>query len=265
MTFFKKLAKNIPGLKDKLKQASISDTTELYVKKTFMTATMLSIGIMLVIFTLTQSPISILAVPITLPILFMYFIKYVDVKIQQIRKKIDEEIIFAGRFLIIEIDSGVPMHKAFENIEKNYDYVGKYFGDIINKTYLGTDMEDAINDTLMNSPAPNLRKILWQVLNSLKTGADVAPALNSVIDQIVKEQKIAVKEYGKKLNPMAMFYMMISVIIPSLGTTMLVILATFLGLKISLGVLLALAGFVSFIQLMFMMMIKQSRPPISME
>ncbi|MCF8013449.1 type II secretion system F family protein [Candidatus Woesearchaeota archaeon] len=157
------------------------------------------------------------------------------------------------------------MHKAFENLEKNYDYVGRYFGDIINKTYLGTDIEDAINDTLMNAPSANLRKILWQVLNSLKTGADVGPALNSVIDQIVKEQKIAVKEYGKKLNPMAMFYMMISVIIPSLGTTMLVILATFMGLNISLGILLALAGLITFVQFMFMMMIKQARPPISME
>jgi hypothetical protein len=47
----------------------------------------------------------------------------------------------------------------------------------------------------------------------------------------MKEQKISVQDYGKKLNPLAMFYMMIAIIIPSLGVTMIVVLATFLGLN----------------------------------
>ena len=130
--------------------------------------------------------------------------------------------------------------------------------------YLGTALEDAINDVLLNSPSPTLRRILWQLLNSMKTGSDVAPALSSVIEQIVKEQDIAVKEYGKKLNPLAMFYMMIAVIAPSLGIVMLVVLATFVGFSLSLTVLLAIAGLIGFVQLMFMTIMKSSRPPISM-
>ena len=54
------------------------------------------------------------------------------------------------------------------------------------------------------------------------------------------QQQIEVKEYGRKLNPLAMFYMMIAVIVPSLGMTMLVVLATFVGLKLSLLVLVLL-------------------------
>lgn len=265
MDFYTKLSKRIPGLKDRLQQASIIDTADEYVRKTFTTAMMMAAGITIVVFILFQSPIAILAFPIVLPLIFMYFTQFVDVKIQQIKKKIDEEIIFAGRFLIIEIESGVPIHTAFENIEANYDVVGKYFGDVISKAYLGTSMEEAINDTLLHAPSPNLRRVFWQVLNSLKTGSDIAPALNTVIDQIVKEQQIAVKEYGKKLNPMAMFYMMISVIIPSLGTTMLVILATFLGLNLGLIFLLAMAAGIGLVQFMFLNMIKSMRPPISME
>jgi hypothetical protein len=57
--------------------------------------------------------------------------------------------------------------------------------------------------------------------------------------------------------------MMVSVIIPSLGTTMLVVLATFIGLRLNLIILLGLAGFTGFIQLMFLSIIKSSRPPIS--
>ena len=178
-------------------------------------------------------------------------------------KKIDEEIIFAGRFLIIELDSGVPMHRVFEDMERNYEVIGFYFGEIINKVYLGTNMEDAINETLLLSPSPNLRRIFWQILNSLKTGTDIGPSLNSVIDQIVREQDISIKEYGKKLSPIAMFYMMISIIIPSLGITMMVVLATFMGLKVTMPFFIVLAALIGLVQFMFLSMIRSSRPAMS--
>jgi predicted neutral ceramidase superfamily lipid hydrolase len=100
-------------------------------------------------------------------------------------------------------------------------------------------------------------------MNSLKTGTEVGTALNSVIDQIVREQAISVQEYGKKLNPLAMFYMTISIIVPSLGITMLVILATFIGLKVTMPVLLVLAMMIAFVQFMFLSLVRSSRPSIS--
>lgn len=264
MNISKILAKRMPGIDSKLKQAAIFEQPEYYIKKTLFTATTLSVAIAFVIFIFYPNILVFLSVILLIPLLFSYFVRYVDVKIIQIERKIDEEIVFAGRFLIIELESGVPIYTAFENIQTNYKFIGAYFGDIINKVYLGTNMEEAINETLINTPSANLRRVLWQVLNSLKTGSDIAPSLNTVIDQIVREQQIAVKEYGKKLNPMAMFYMMISVIMPSLGTVMIVVLATFLSLNIGLVFLLAIAAFVGLIQFMFMTMIKGSRPPISM-
>ena len=59
-----------------------------------------------------------------------------------------------------------------------------------------------------------------------KTGADVSTSLNSVVEQITHEQMIEVKEYGRKLNPLAMFYMMMAVIIPTLGVTLLIVIST---------------------------------------
>ena len=58
--------------------------------------------------------------------------------------------------------------------------------------------------------------------------------------------------------------MTISIIVPSLGITMLVILATFIGLKVTMPVLIVLAIVVGFVQFMFLSMIRSSRPSISM-
>lgn len=260
---YKWLARKNLGLKTKLLQAGIQDDAEEYVKKTFLNSVLLSLGITFILFLFLISPWVILAMPIFVPMFYFYFLGYVDVKIEQIKKDIDREIIYAGRFLIIEIESGVPLYDAIYNIEKNYKVIGSYFGDIINKVYLGTSLEDAINETMIMTPSPNLRKILWQMLNSIKTGGDISASLNVVISQIMKEQKISVQEYGKKLNPLAMFYMMIAIIVPSLGVTMIVVLATFMGLQIGLPFLLIIAGFLAFVQFMFLNIIKSSRPSIS--
>jgi len=70
------------------------------------------------------------------------------------------------------------------------------------------------------------------------------------------------KEFGNKLNPMAMFYMMIAVIIPSLGVTMLIVFSSFMNIHISLLILIILALAIGFMQFMFLMMIKNSRPNV---
>ncbi len=264
MEIYKRIAREIPGIRTKLRQAGIYDEPEDYVKKIFFTAASLSAGIALVIFTFTFSLWAVLAGLVIFPFLFIYFLKYVDVKIEKIRKSIDQEIVFAGRYLIIELESGVPVYEAFKNIEKNYPVAGSYFGDIVSRVYLGTSLEDAINETMLITPSANLRKILWQILNSSKTGANISSSLNVILDQAVREQQIAVNEYGKKLNPLAMFYMMVSIIIPSLGITMLVILATFMGLNVTMPFFLVIALMIGFIQFMFLSMIKSARPPISM-
>lgn len=263
MGIYENIARSLPGLKHKLKQAGMIEEPEMYVKKTLFTAGFMSVGLMLVFFLFYPHIYVVITLPFLYILFFFYFIKYVDVRIERLKRDIDQEIVFAGRFLIIELDSGVPIFKAFENVEKNYAVVGKYFGDIMNKVYLGTNIEDAINETLLNTPSSNMRKLLWQILNSIKTGAEAGAALNTIIDQIVREQQITVAEYGKKLNPIAMFYMMTSIIFPTIGTTMLIVLLTFVGVNVTMPFFAVGAFMLAFVQFMFLSIIRTTRPPIS--
>lgn len=202
--------------------------------------------------------------PFCFIIMFNYFLKIPDVKIRKKQVGISREIVFGTRFLMIEIESGVPIYNAFINVSKVYPVIGSYYGKIIDQINMGTSMEDAINETIELIPSANLRKILWQILNSIKTGADVTDALDSVLEQIINEQKIAVEEYGRKLNPLAMFYMLIAVIAPSLGSTMLIIFSSFVGFKIGMAELLTMAGLLCFMQFMFYGLIKSARPAVEL-
>lgn len=263
------MASRFFGLDQKLKSAGMPDSKEEFIKKTLITSAYLAVAIFIIIFLffsrmalIKKILILIFGLPLLFLLIFSYLMKVPDAKIKSMEKEINKEIIFAGRFLIIELDSGVSLYQAMINIGDTYDMVGKYFREVIEKVKVGTTMEVAINEAVETVPSDNMRKIFWQILNSLKTGSNISNSINAVIEQIIREQKIEVMEYGRKLNPLAMFYMMIAVIIPSLGMTMLIVLATFIGLKLTLPVLLAIVGFLGFIQFMFVAMIKSSRPPV---
>lgn len=267
MLIYRRIAGNISGLNIKLMQARMTDDPEYYVRKTVIIALMTAGALsFFIVFPILKNFLIALAIfPIALFFAFIYFVRNVDYRIQKLNKEISKEIVFAGRFLIIELDSGVSLYNTFENIGKNYDYVGIYFNEIIEKVNLGTSLEDAINETIELTPSQDLRRIFWQILNSLRTGANISNSLKNVLDQIIKEQQIAVTEYGRKLNPIAMFYMMIAIIVPSLGITMLVIMATFMGLQLGLIEMIILAVFVGFIQFLFLAITRSNRPAVDIE
>jgi len=261
------ISRKFPVLRNKLKQAGIDDKSEAFIKKTFISAFYLTTGIIISIFLILAKfdllrGVLFLAVPILFFVLFFYMIRLPDVKIARKEKEINREIVFAGRFIIIELESGIPLYNAMLNVTKNFEVIGKYFKEITDKVDLGTSMEEALNEAAEFIPSNDFRKILWQIINSIRTGSNVAKSLYSVMDQITKDQMTEVNKYGKKLNPLAMFYMMVAVILPSLGMTMMIILSSFIKFQFSVTVLMTIAGLLAFLQFMFVSMVKFSRPAI---
>lgn len=264
---FERIARSLPTLKGKLKRAGMRDKPEDFIKKTFLTTFYMTTGTFVFLFLILAKynvlkGILFIFPPIMFLFFFFYMLKLPDVIISKKEKEISKEIVFAGRYLIIELESGVTLYNALANVSKNYEVIGGYFKEIVNKVDLGTSMEAALNEAVELIPSNDFRRILWQILNSLRTGSDIAQSLNAVIEQIVKEQVIEVNKYGRKLNPFAMFYMIISVILPSLGVTMLITLSSFIEFELNLTLLIVIAFLLGFVQFMFLSIIKFSRPAI---
>jgi pilus assembly protein TadC len=243
---FRRIARSIPGLATKLKEAGINQTPEDFVQKTAFTSFYMTTGIIIFLGAVLAKLgviISVLALlfPILLFVMFAYLLKMPDLLIIKKEKEINKEIVFAGRFLIIELESGIALYNAIENVIKSYTIVGKYFREIIDDIDIGTPIEDALNRAIEYTPSSDFRKMLWQMLNSIKTGSDITESLKGVIDQITKRQ-----------------------IIPSIGTTMMIVLSTFISIDISLSVLIILALALGFVQFMFVSIVRTSRPAVNL-
>ncbi|MBD3355192.1 hypothetical protein GF361_04370 [Candidatus Woesearchaeota archaeon] len=246
----------------------MKDNPEEFIKKTFFTSFYMTTGLIIFLIAVFSkfkflAFMSALIFPLLFIGMFFYFVKLPDVKIIKKRKSIDKEVVYAGRFLIVEMESGVLLYDAMANVVKSYKEIGKAFKDILNSIDLGTSIEAALNEAIEYTPSPDFRRLLWQIINALRTGSDVSESLKSVIDQITREQIIEIKTYAKKLNPLAMFYMIIAVILPSLGITMLIVLSSFISLELSLPMLVGIAVLIGLLQLIFFVVIKSSRPAVS--
>jgi archaeal flagellar protein FlaJ len=267
--YFQYLAKKRPELGYKLEQAGLPKKADQFLKETYILSVM--IGLVLVFalfpfFKMLEIPYGylIIAFFIFFFILRSLFLYQPDSILGAKERDINKELVFATRFLMIEIHSGVSLYDAMRNMSKNYPAIGREFGDIVSLVELGTSLEEAIELVTERTPSMSFRKVLWQILNSLKTGADIGTSLGAAVDQITREQMIQVTEYGRKLNPLAMFYMILAVILPSIGITMGVLMSNFLAIAISLPVLLTISGFLVFMQFMFYTMIKNMRPPVDL-
>jgi len=267
--YFARIAELVPDLGPKLRRAGIRGTPEEFMKKTIFSSLLVGglgmffVGIVLNEFDIPMGFIIGMSL-VVIVLLFIYFMRIPDAKIALNEKSVNQELVFVGRFMIIELEAGVPMYNVMKNLAANFKIVGKHFQSITNRIDMGTSMEDAINEAVEQTSSDDFRKILWQMLNVIRTGSDVVISLNAVIDQITREQMIQVQQYGKKLNPLAMFYMIIAVILPSIGIIMIIVMSSFMGLSIDLVLLLTIVGFLGFIQFMFVAIMKSSRPAVEL-
>ncbi|MBN2477922.1 type II secretion system F family protein, partial [Candidatus Micrarchaeota archaeon] len=179
------------------------------------------------------------------------------------RKKLEYEIVFVGRHIIIALRSGMPLFDTLVGVSTGYGEISKEFNKIVERVTLGVPLSQALREAANNSPSRDFARVVTQVANSLASGADVADSLESVIDQIAKDQIIELKAYGQKLTPLVMFFMIFGIILPSIGIALAVILFSLMGGGVAeIGpILLPLVLiFIGIVQFLFLAMVEGSRP-----
>ncbi len=264
----KSISQKFPLLKRQLLQAQMNYTPAGFVRMALSSAVYITLIILVVFFMLLRSDERVyiallLLAPIIYVFSFIYAMQIPLVKARQRAKKIEQELVFAGRHMLIELKSGVPLFDSMLGISRDYGPVSEEFNKVVEKVTLGVPLGAALHDVAENNPSPYFNRLALQLANSLASGADVATTLESSLDQISKEQVNELKAYGQKLNPLVMFFMIFGIIMPSLGVAFLIMLVSFIGGSgISFGpaALFGVLACICIIQFIFLSMVESSRP-----
>lgn len=179
------------------------------------------------------------------------------------KKQLEKDLLFALRELLIRSRSGIPLYDSMVGISNsNYGLVSEEFKRTVKEIESGRAISDALEDMVLRNPSEYFRGAIWQIINSMKAGTDVSRTLKASVETLSKEQMVEIKSYGAELNPLALVYMMLSVVIPTLGITFLIILSSFLKINITKEIFYAILGFLALFQFFFIGIIKTRRPSL---
>lgn len=269
ISFANRISSSFPKLKRDLRIAHLSYTPSQYVNKTLKVSVLYSFLFSVLFFLVikkAQLPIA-LIVPVY-ALLFIMIFQYsmigIKAKIRKREKDIDREVLFVGRYLLVKLYSGRPLLNALIETANSRGVTAKYIKEIVDDISTGSTIEDALNNAMIYSPSEKFAKILFHLNNALQLGIDVTQPLESVLQEITKEEEFEIKKYGKKLNTMVIFYMLAAVIVPSLGVAIFIVIASFINFPISLNGLLILVFFIIIIEFIFITLFKSIRPVVNL-
>ncbi|MEM3074446.1 MAG: type II secretion system F family protein [Candidatus Pacearchaeota archaeon] len=198
---------------------------------------------------------------------FIFFNQYNYPRIYSLNKTrdIEKNLIPLMQDVLVQLNSGVTIFRILSNIaESDYGEASNEFKRIVNEINSGTPQIDAIEKYAKINTSHYFRRVLWQLSNGMRAGSDISVVVKEEIKNLGEEQAIQIQSYGGKLNPLVMFFMIIAVILPTLGTTFLIIIASIIGISGNMVKLMFISIFIFilFVQIMFLGLIKSRRPSL---
>ena len=220
-------------LKLKIKKAGIKSTPFQYVHQSIF-MTFLSIGfIMLLVYLFLKNNfiylfLGMLGSLFLTPIIFKFWFSYIDVQIEKYKRTVEGDLLFICEYLLVSLESGLPLGNAIKRFSRLNRPGAKFFKRIYTDFQTGKSLEAALIEASKYSPSESLRVLLKRLQDSLNIGVDLKTVLENFILESSDKKIIEIKGYSKKLNPIIMMYLLLGIVMPSLGITFFILGAAML-------------------------------------
>ncbi|MFH1306849.1 MAG: type II secretion system F family protein [Candidatus Micrarchaeota archaeon] len=259
-----------PGLKYDLANAQIELSAEHYAVGSFFSALLWAFFALIFLIVVSiarkfEAPQSFL-----LPIggfLFVAFgflllhMYYPRITSKSVSAKIDRGLVFAARDMLIQVSSGIPLYQTLANVgEGDYDQVSVEFKKVVNEARSGRSLTTALENMALRNQSKYLKKMSWQIITAMRSGSNLTKALKGIIKMLVDYQLRQIKAYNSELNFIVLIYLLAAAVLPTVGTTILVIFSVFGVLGVTQEVYLGLVGIGVLVQLIIIGYVYVRRP-----
>ncbi|MBD3312374.1 hypothetical protein GF352_02900 [archaeon] len=194
---------------------------------------------------------------------FAVFYVYPKIIAGKIGEIIDSELFFALNDMQVQVKAKVDLYQAIVNvIESGYDKVGDELQEVIDNVESGKSMIEALKKIALRTKSSFMKRVSWQLINSLKAGSSLENLLESLINELETHYHSLISNYTKELNVLTLVYLTLAVVAPTIGITVMIILSSFGGLVITQNLLSIIVGALLLIQPVIIGFINSRRPLI---
>ncbi len=271
---FRPIAKLIgifmPNLASELRQSSINSKKEDFISIGILISLIYSILIFLTInflldfFNINNNLIFLVNV-LSAILIFIFnlfsILNYPKLLLIKKIRNIDNSLLFALRHLLIKLRSGVPFFESLTGIAYNdYGQVSNELKKAIKDIQSGASEIEALERISLMNPSYFFRKFIAQVVNSIRAGNDIGLAVAAMVEDLENDNHLKIKEFSSKLSPIALMYIIFTVIFPSIIITIFSIIGFFFNLAYGSILLYAIPALLIIFNLIFISIIKSNIP-----
>ncbi|MBI4017898.1 MAG: type II secretion system F family protein [Candidatus Aenigmarchaeota archaeon] len=159
-----------------------------------------------------------------------YWMSFPRIHAKKRAQLIDRELLFALRDVSVEMDAGMSFVDALELLTEGYGTLSEEMNEVVKDIRIGTSAEDAIERNMHKNVSRLYKSAALRIVSGIRSGADIPTLLAVVIENLTEEVKAQVKSYGQEINLWATLYLIVGIVLPSMGLTLMVMLSTFTGL-----------------------------------
>jgi archaeal flagellar protein FlaJ len=197
--------------------------------------------------------------------MFIVTIRYPIIKSGKKVEDIDRNLVFALKDLLLQVSAGMSLYDAIVSVSNsNFGEVSKEFGFAAKQIQSGMPMDKALEGMALRSNSDYLKRTVWQLVNVLRSGSNFKAALHVIIQDLLTAHKEKIKQYGQELNMWSLMFMMFAVAIPTIGSTVMLIMTSFSGAGISRSTFIVFVLMCLAVQYIIIGLIQSRRPQINM-
>jgi archaeal flagellar protein FlaJ len=190
-------------------------------------------------------------------LMLTYHLFYPSIAVHQIALFVDQQLLFALRSMLLQLSSGMSLFETINTVSKSgFGQVSKELEIVIKDINSGLSETQALEKLAFRTESEYLKKTVWQILTTMKSGGSIVGAINVQIDTLIDYQMTTIKNYSAELNLWILIYLIVAAAMPSLGVTFLTILSTIGGSGIGKEIIITIillsilvqAGMITFLR-----------------
>jgi pilus assembly protein TadC len=176
---------------------------------------------------------------------------------------VDKDLIYALKDLLLNISAGLSLFESVKRVaEADHGLVSGDFLEVVEDTNRGMPLDDALENLALKSSSDFMRNSIWQIVNAVKSGTSIKAALSGIIEALERDQNRKIRNYIQELNVLTMVYMLFAIAVPTIITTVLVVLTSLAGTGVTEEIYLFVILVCLLVQIMLVGFIRSRRPLI---
>lgn len=197
-------------------------------------------------------------------LVMLIFLRYPSILAGKKAEAVETNLVFALKEMLLQITSGVSIHKTIDNIgRQRYGVVSLEFAKASKDVRAGVPLQNALVRMTERNKSAFLERVVWQLNNGLRAGASMNVVLTSMINDATMAKRSRIRDFAGELNLWGLLFMTFAVAVPSIGLTMMIILSTFGGGSLKPPLFILFISVCFFLQMVVIGFVKSRRPVVA--